>query len=683
MALLFLFSGLSYVWTAFLPQGAVVQAFVVAVTRGITSSWPEFLMDLALIASARNDSDRTSGLPTQSQQQTQQSSPSQQLQPPSSSQYEPTASLFQSQAATCRNIGSLVASFLTVCLFGVRLRINVETQLSVALVTALLLAAAGLQFAASGIALFHSGSILRLFRRRRQQQQQQQQQRNRAHHTVRHPIPPNDNGGGSSSVAGGGGGNEAVRMHNAVLARNNNRQQHTRVHFNARQPYESIATHDEQDIVAENNDGPLGGSTMIPPLSLEEQQQQQGPSQQIQSTTLASSSSQASSLSLYKQWMQFQQRCDVVTLASFQLLLILAALQHPIESVISTQVWILLLLTTAFCLLGAILFSLFFQRKLRSCRYPPRQETPGIVQMRNSTKPVPPRRLGMYLILHHSVPISAFLMYSYLYTVFVAEPLFLQILSMAGTAASTGATWVYGRYLATQYSTGWSMIRLIAVLSIVVAVISLLDVLVVHTVVAQQQVDWADDDDDDDDASSTKFTTRIRLYCLVFLVRVVTSFSGEIGFMPSVVLATTNVVKSDRNNELDSSNDRDLVEEEGSEGDNNDDTEGNSIPMNDYMEALASTPTLEETRILHQDEQDEHVVTAAPVYDESMQYASFVSCIDFGAQVGDWLSVPIIAALGVSRDNGWENLDWFIAICAIGRIASIAFLPLIIVRPAS
>merc|ERR1712238_627943 len=60
-----------------------------------------------------------------------------------------------------------------------------------------------------------------------------------------------------------------------------------------------------------------------------------------------------------------------------------------------------------------------------------------------------------------------------------------------------------------------------------------------------------------------------------------------------------------------------------------------------------------------------------------MQYASFLSCIDFGAQIGDWISVPIIAAFGISRDNNWDGLDRFVVMCCFLRMTRILFLFLI------
>ena len=60
-----------------------------------------------------------------------------------------------------------------------------------------------------------------------------------------------------------------------------------------------------------------------------------------------------------------------------------------------------------------------------------------------------------------------------------------------------------------------------------------------------------------------------------------------------------------------------------------------------------------------------------------MQYASFLSCIDFGAQIGDWITVPIVASLGITRENHWDNIDKLVVICSILRMCRVIFLWLI------
>ena len=62
---------------------------------------------------------------------------------------------------------------------------------------------------------------------------------------------------------------------------------------------------------------------------------------------------------------------------------------------------------------------------------------------------------------------------------------------------------------------------------------------------------------------------------------------------------------------------------------------------------------------------------------EGIQYNILISCIAFGDQLGDWVTVPIVSVLNIQRDNDYMNLQWIIAIAAVGVIISLIFLRLI------
>ena len=64
-------------------------------------------------------------------------------------------------------------------------------------------------------------------------------------------------------------------------------------------------------------------------------------------------------------------------------------------------------------------------------------------------------------------------------------------------------------------------------------------------------------------------------------------------------------------------------------------------------------------------------------FDDGIQYGLLVSCIDFGDQVGDWLSIPIVKFLGMKRENGWENINLYIGICSTLGILSLLSLKII------
>jgi hypothetical protein len=224
-------------------------------------------------------------------------------------------------------------------------------------------------------------------------------------------------------------------------------------------------------------------------------------------------------------------------------------------------------------------------------------------------------------------------MYSYIYAIFGREePVFLQFLFMIESVVSVLANWTYGHFLAESFHSGWRVVALIAVLSVVTSLVSLLDVLVVHVANAKEEVDAS-------------------LRWLVAAVSVVAYFMGQIGYMPSVILATANVVRLPKEIDKNASDSSSRESISSSEGRRSDDGIAEKVDWD----------------------------CDTTVYDEGIQYATAVACIDFGAQMGDWISVPIIAAFGIERENHWANLDKFIVLCAMLRIASVAFL--YIIRP--
>jgi hypothetical protein len=162
--------------------------------------------------------------------------------------------------------------------------------------------------------------------------------------------------------------------------------------------------------------------------------------------------------------------------------------------------------------------------------------------------------------------------------------------------------------------------------------------------------------------ANEKTTVDASLRWLVVFVSTVTYFMGQIGYMPSVILATANVVSSSDGN-------TDSMDEA---------REGPDSRHQHYTGdgALSSEDSTTSNTSYTEDEGHSGVV-----YDEGIQYATFVACIDFGAQIGDWISVPIIAAYGITRANNWANLYRYIVLCALIRIVSVSFL--CIIRPTS
>ena len=146
----------------------------------------------------------------------------------------------------------------------------------------------------------------------------------------------------------------------------------------------------------------------------------------------------------------------------------------------------------------------------------------------------------------------------------------------------------------------------------------------------------------------------VDLKWLVFGAYVVNNFVGEIDFLPFVVLTTTNVVECgncDRNNAtaVARSSVQTTVEKLGNNIDQIDEVAiddtvqekgDGSLPKNiaeNYNHDATKTSNNQPLQALLISSSSPNV---SPRYNEGMQYASFVSCIDFGAQVSDWILVP-------------------------------------------
>lgn len=120
IAFLLCLSFASTLLTALIPKHGVTLCFVAAFLRGVASSWPEFLLGLTLVDQARTCTD-----------------------------FDQACAVFQSQAATTRNIGSMTASV------GALLLLSGQDSLHPATMDILLFVSAGSNLIGSGIALFY------------------------------------------------------------------------------------------------------------------------------------------------------------------------------------------------------------------------------------------------------------------------------------------------------------------------------------------------------------------------------------------------------------------------------------------------------------------------------------------------------------------------------------------------
>ena len=362
-----------------------------------------------------------------------------------------------------------------------------------------------------------------------------------------------------------------------------------------------------------------------------------------------------------------QQIIQVSTLISFQILLAVSALQKPIIAISNQTVWVTMVVTFAIILICTICIGYKYEQNEQQQNASLR--TTDSEMGRNDR--LSHRNLNLYFLLRYSMPIAGFIMYSYLYTVFESEPLFLQLLSVLKSAIGILSTYYYERYLSPKCHSGWQLIGLIASLDIVTGLVALFDVWVVRAVRAKE-IDG-------------EYSIDTSLRFLVAIVSLAKYFFAELDYQPALVLSTTNIYNNDDDDDAMSwKNDCDNLDDEGSKGHEG---ERQSASLDDFQHQQSNT-TSSLSIDLYQDENGmimkQHTATTSttsnnttPIISAGMQYASFLSCIDFGAQIGDWIAVPIVSSLDITRENHWDHLDSFIILCSIFRMSRVVFLWLI------
>eukprot|EP00978_Attheya_sp_CCMP212_P022204 scaffold65949_cov51-Attheya_sp.AAC.7 len=339
-------------------------------------------------------------------------------------------------------------------------------------------------------------------------------------------------------------------------------------------------------------------------------------------------------------------RGDAISLVLFQCCLIFFALQTPIANVTSQLIWMVGFVV----LFLSLVISARLERNKNSAA--------SLLGTRNSN-------VGLYLILRHSIPSATYPMMSYIYTLFQSVPLYLQILSLMENATAMLSSWTYGRFIAPKYFSGWKIIGFIVVVTVLWSLLSFLNMIVLHV--------SSNNEHDGSESTEDEQVVSLGLFFLVSGVGIVMAFIGEWKFLPSVVLATTNVGSASRTNTT-----RDIPTDDENTG---------SILFGGIE--LNLEPPLEQSKEKGDETNAPSRVAATtntperngPYDTDEMEYGMLVSCIDFGDYIGSWITVPIVSALGISRDAGVHNMDTLIAICAVCGIASLAFLYLIIPTP--
>lgn len=312
---------------------------------------------------------------------------------------------------------------------------------------------------------------------------------------------------------------------------------------------------------------------------------------------------------------------DIAALGSFQAILVLTALKAPIQSVTSHSFWV-----TTTALLGFTLLVSVVASSMRSVE-PAETKVPMTAPPTNR---IPGKRLALFLLFRQSVPTSGSLVSSFFYTQFSREhPLFLQVLSMLNTASSTLATWTYGKCFSQRH--GRKLVVLMAILTIVQVAAAFLEMISIRA-------------------------ARRGAISTIIILSIVSSFTGELAFMPLTILATTNSVSTKQ---------QAIQERQG-------------LPSRESSQEIEMTTVTESRWNGSVSSRFSQQTTFYDTADEGVQYATYLSSMNFGVQLGEWLSVPILLMLHVERENSWANLEKFVLVCAGCRLMSILLLTMIL-----
>lgn len=232
-------------------------------------------------------------------------------------------------------------------------------------------------------------------------------------------------------------------------------------------------------------------------------------------------------------------------------------------------------------------------------------------------------RVGLFLIVRHAMPSSDFLMASFVYELFQSTPMVLQLFGIFSGAITTLSSWSYGKLLA-PFGSGTQFMAVIICTTVAASLFSLLDIFVIRLNTNDNQ--W-------------------KMFGTVMVTSIFTTFSNEWSFLPSVILATTavNVEEDDRSN--------------------------SQILSDKEMQDPEAPVSYQQMKVTCCE-------CKGPVASIGMQYGALISCLDFGDQIGSWLTLPLVAALGITRSNDWDHMGTFIVTTSFLSLIPLALLPI-------
>jgi hypothetical protein len=228
-------------------------------------------------------------------------------------------------------------------------------------------------------------------------------------------------------------------------------------------------------------------------------------------------------------------------------------------------------------------------------------------------------------------------------------PAFLQLMALTDMFVTTLASWSYGRVL-SRYSREQQLYAVIAGTTVLAAVASLGNLLLVKY--------------------CTPHSTWAVQVCLAIGVKTVTTWTSEWNFLPDVILATVSAVPE--HDRQDSSLTTTATTAPPST------IEVTTIATSCTNTSTAtSTSTSTATTTTTATPTDEHLTRGDDSQKVDIQYGTLVSCIDFGDQLGALLAGPLVAALGITRENDWAGMDTLIQLSSLAALLSIGFIAIL------
>ena len=344
----------------------------------------------------------------------------------------------------------------------------------------------------------------------------------------------------------------------------------------------------------------------------------------------------SSSSGSFKGFMKY----DIISALLFQALLVIIGLRTVIIAGTSKALWDTL--SALLVISMAISISCSRNESTRyheSTRYSATNVSAGSGKQPDSTfmqHLVYIKRVAVYLVLRHSIPSAGVMLSSYTYTIFRSKPLFLQTISLLGSITAVISTWTYGKQIAKTFSSLSGIKVVIVVATVLSSLWSLFSIPFIRA--------FRERNDD-------VFAGGITLICLYTVFQSAGGFLSELSFLPSVVLATTSIVH------------------QASTDDNSEYNHGG--PSNEFNESCCDTFEDPGCQVSEDTDGEDHEQTSPMRLDDGVVYGILIACIDFGDQLSDFVSVPIVGALNIRRDNRWGNLEWFVVACSFLSIFSL------------